>query len=379
MPDCFVDVTATANTLHHTGIQRVVRSMALCGAVRGEPIAPMVWDGRNGFRSLKPGEHKRLFEVFAVGVGGNPLVGWLRDALSRTKPVRWNEFGGRSVLLIPEIPAGDHLATLSGLARSFQAGPRMIAVCHDLLSWSHPEFTHPDREKGFVSYLRFLCRLDRVLCPSRQTADEFLRFQREEGVAGPDPEVVPWPVEGEANPLPEGEGDPLILSVGTLELRKNHARLLEACEKLWTEGARFRLQLVGRLRAKGEDTIPRKVEELREKGHSVSWSPRVNDEALEGLYREARFTVFPSLAEGYGLPVAESLARGRPCVCSAEGAVGEIASGGGCEAVNVADTSALPAGISRLLEEGDRLEDLAAEASGREWPEWGDWLDRVLA
>ncbi len=378
MPEIYVDVTATAHTLHHTGIQRVVRSIARCGSIRANPVAPVAWDGRRGFRSLKPTERQRLFDVFSRAARRKGLSDLLWDGLSRTHRVRWNRFGGRSTLLIPEIPSGGRLAALSALARSFQAGPEMVGICHDLLSWSHPEFTHPDRATGFVAYLRFLCRLDRVLCPSRTTADEFLRFQKEEGVAGPEPEVVPWPVDGEPQPLPEETGEPLILCVGTLEARKNHECFLDACEVLWTGGSRFRVQLVGRLRAKGEDRIPARVGYMRERGRPISWSARVDDDQLDRFYREARFTVFPSVEEGYGLPVAESLARGRPCVCSGKGAVGEIARGGGCETVDVTDPSDLTSGIFRMLEDEARYRKFAEEAAGRAWPDWDQWLDRVF-
>lgn len=378
MTRCYVDATATAGTLHHTGIQRIVRSVVLFGSLRSTPVAPLVWDGRKGFRPPAPGERRRLIDVFARGWGQRALAARWIDRLRAPPPVGRYELGAGSILLVPEIPSGDRLEALSGLARSLAGGPEIVGVCHDLFSWSRPEWTAPERAAGFEDYLRFLCRIDRVVCPSRETAGEFLRFRREKDLAGPEPEVRPWPVLGEPLPPPPETGLPLVLCVGTLEPRKNHAALLDACRTLWEEGVRFELRLVGRLRAKGEDATVRRVEALRAEGHPVSWIPRADERELEDLYRRALFTVFPSLGEGFGLPVAESLARGRPCVCSGEGAIGETAADGGCLTVKAEDPADLAAGLRDLLTDADLRERLAAEAAGRSWPSWEDWLGGVF-
>lgn len=378
MARVFMDATATANTLLHTGIQRVVRSIVRHGSERIEPITPVVWDGKGGFRFPKKGEIRRLSDVFEAGVHRNKPISRMLDLVQPAEWVDWKQYRDLPVLLVPEIPSGERLRGLASMGLSVGGTIRIIAICHDVLSWSHPEFTHPDRAREFGNYLRFLCGADRVICPSRETAREFLRFRGEEGVSGPEPEVAGWPVDGERAPVSDVWRDPMVLCVGTLEERKNHRRLLTACENLWREGLSFRLQLVGRLRARGEDEVPKEVERLQKAGHKVSWISRANDSMLDEFYRGARFTVFPSLAEGFGLPVAESLKRGRPCVCSLQGAVGEIAGGGGCEGVDVTDPSSIAEGVKRLLTDEARYSMRVEEALSRKWPTWADWLHQVL-
>jgi glycosyltransferase involved in cell wall biosynthesis len=77
--------------------------------------------------------------------------------------------------------------------------------------------------------------------------------------------------------------------------------------------------------------------------------------------------------EGFGIPVIESLAHGRPCVCSGRGALGESARGGGCVPLDSVDAASLAAGIAALLDAPGRLAVLAAEARQRTFPTWADY------
>ncbi|MBC2600449.1 glycosyltransferase family 4 protein [Puniceicoccus vermicola] len=378
MDKIYIDATATANTLHHTGIQRVVRSLILYGAVRMEEWIPVIWSGE-GFRAPTRGERRRLIDVFSRGLHRKRGISRFLDRWEKKWEIDFLHEPEGTLLLIPEIPSGDRLRFLDDLAATGARQMEMAAVCHDLLSWSSPQWTPDSRREGFTDYLRFLGLVERVICPSQATASEWQRFQREEGVAGAEPEVLPWPPGG-GRSHPARQERPLeILCVGTLEARKNHAALLEAAELLWTEGVEFSLTLVGRRRAKNENEIPDRIAELRSKGRSVDWLGQVSDAELEELYAKAAFTVFPSLAEGYGLPVAESLVRGRPCVCSGEGAVGEIAAGGGCRTVRVEDPGQLSAGIRDLLTEPELRERLAREGLARSWPTWDEWMSQLAA
>jgi glycosyltransferase involved in cell wall biosynthesis len=102
-----------------------------------------------------------------------------------------------------------------------------------------------------------------------------------------------------------------------------------------------------------------------------------DDAALERAYAAAAFTVYPSLAEGFGLPVAESLARGKPCVCSGRGAVGEIAAGGGCVMVDPPDALHLRQAIGGLLRNPAELSTLSQVACRRRFATTADHARRL--
>lgn len=129
----------------------------------------------------------------------------------------------------------------------------------------------------------------------------------------------------DVSPVPEAElrrhlelGDaPIVLTVSAKRPHKNLERLLEAIFLVHTEP---RPVLV----APGYETVF-EPELRRRAGDRVRFLGWVDDEVLEGLYRAATGFVFPSLAEGFGLPVLEAMVRGAPVACSRIGPLEEVA------------------------------------------------------
>jgi len=105
----------------------------------------------------------------------------------------------------------------------------------------------------------------------------------------------------------------------------------------------------------------------------------VTDAALGAAYAQATFTVYPSLIEGFGLPVLESLAHGRPCICSGRGALGESARGGGCLTLERVAPADLAAAISHLLGAPAERARLTAEARARRFRTWSDYAADLRA
>jgi glycosyltransferase involved in cell wall biosynthesis len=169
---------------------------------------------------------------------------------------------------------------------------------------------------------------------------------------------------------------PLVLVVGSQEPRKNHMRVLEASERLWTAGSRFELVFVGGSGWKSE-SFEDLVGRLAGSGRPVRIVRRASEEELWAAYRLARFTVFPSLVEGFGLPVAESLASGTPAITSRHGSMAEIAEGGGCLLVDPYDVTAIAAAMEQLLEDEVLLERLRTEADERPMRSWAEYADDV--
>jgi glycosyltransferase involved in cell wall biosynthesis len=192
------------------------------------------------------------------------------------------------------------------------------------------------------------CRLaDLVLCPSRTTADDLAALRFDPGRV----RVIPWGVA----PRPIGADDiarvraryelpeRFVLFVGTLEPRKNLRRLAEAVSALDTT-----LALVVAGAPGWGDAAPF--------GGHVQFLGFVSDADLAALYGAATVFAYPSLQEGFGLPVAEAMSYGAPVITSAHGATAEVA-GGAAVLVDPLDPAAIGAGLRRALADADTLRD----------------------
>jgi glycosyltransferase involved in cell wall biosynthesis len=167
-----------------------------------------------------------------------------------------------------------------------------------------------------------------------------------------------------------GIHEPFALFVGALSRRKNLIRVLEALSILRQQGQCMDLQLV-LAGPSGNDGahLKRTVDELQlmEQVRILGW---VRDEDLPALYRAAEIFVFPSLYEGFGLPILEAMASGTPVLTSATTSPPEIA-GDAAVLVDPRDTRAIAQGIARLHEDSalrDRLRSLGiARAATFTW------------
>ena len=169
-----------------------------------------------------------------------------------------------------------------------------------------------------------------------------------------------------------------LLCVSTLEPRKNYRSLLAAFRSFVERRPDLDLQLVlvGN-KYIGSDDLVDLIDEERAAGLPVEWLGVVTDDQLVEQYRRASFTVYPSLIEGFGLPIMESLWLGRPAVCSDTGVMAELAAGGGCLTVNVQSVSALSAALERLATDQALYEKLCQETQLRPLRGWAEFAMEV--
>jgi glycosyltransferase involved in cell wall biosynthesis len=214
-------------------------------------------------------------------------------------------------------------------------------------------------------------RSDRILVDAASTAAD---LERHLGVAPAKIDVVPLGVghapTGAATPERElrarlGLGDrPLLLSVSAKRPHKNLARLLEAHARL--DGAqRPLLVLPGYATPHEAELIARAaslgtIDDVR----FLHWLDQAD---LEGLYAAATAFVFPSLYEGFGLPVLEAMARGVPVACSDRSSLPEVA-GDAALLFDPEDGEAIAAALARLCGDGAlraRLSDAGRRQAAR--------------
>jgi glycosyltransferase involved in cell wall biosynthesis len=174
----------------------------------------------------------------------------------------------------------------------------------------------------------------------------------------------------EEGSLPEGLEPGYILAVGTIEPRKNYPRLLAAHRLLRQRRAVPPLVVAGKAGwAYGRGLHDLETDpEVRVLGH-------VNDQTLLALYRKAAALAFPSLYEGFGLPLLEAMQEGLPALIGDAGSLPELA-GGAALAVAPTDVESIADGLARLLDDSElrhrladlgrrRAADFAWAASGR--------------
>ena len=359
-----VDVDFTARHDLQTGIQRVVRRFAPHWA-REHDVAFAAWTERAGaLRVLDEDETERVLRW------QRPLDRLPVPRDETTLLVPWE-----STVVLPEVPGRTQCARLAALAE--HSGNRVALVGHDCIPVVSADLMPATEPTRFVHYLTVVKHADAVAGVSRSAADEFRGFAAAlpaQGLSGPT--VVPVPlatdVPAPADPDQPVQELPEVLVVGSHEPRKNHLAVLHAAEVLWREGHRFRLHLIG---GSGWTTtaFDARLEELRRAGRQVEAQRGVDDDGLWRAFRRARFSVFPSLHEGYGLPVVESLTLGTPVVGTAFGSIAELAADGGVVPVDPHDDDALTDAMRSLLTDDARLEALRAEARARPPRTWDQY------
>jgi len=254
----------------------------------------------------------------------------------------------------------------------------VVSVVHDLTPWTHPEWHAARTLVGFVPLWEATAeRAARLVCVSKTTADDLQRRYPETlprarvVLNGVDPAFTPSPdgLAAETTRRRFAQGRRYILYLGTLEPRKNVETLVAACERLWSR-RRFRADLVVAGGAGWKTSaLHRRIARspFRDKIHIAGYAPRNVDREL---YRAAEVFVFPSLAEGFGLPVLEAMACGAPVVASTAPALVEV---GGDAALyaDPLDAAALARQIERVLEDEPTAERLRRagppRAAGFSW------------
>ena len=279
-------------------------------------------------------------------------------------------------------------------------GWKVAAVFYDAIPILHPEFVQ-DRQilHNHAAYMRQLANCDVVVPISEFSAQCLRDFWRDQDVSGTSVNVdllagqlgktnilskTAQNVKGTGRMSTEENGNVArILCVSTLEPRKNHLRLIEACLELKRRrpDLRWQLDLVGN-RYVGAEDLAQQVIAAGKKHAEVRWHGVVDDETLMEFYSKADFTVYPSLIEGYGVPIVESLALGRPCLCSNAGVMAELAADGGCMTTDVRSVEALSEALECLLCDDALVATLSEQATTRAvrtWEEYGKDFKAILA
>lgn len=389
----YLDASVAAESPVNCGIGRTIRR--IYGALRLQaPVTPVVWsEYHRAYSRLVTSERLFLERPFARDEGpvADPYglrYRW-RYAVDRKLNRWWRVLPfekicrpGNTLLL----PAMDDDGRPAWIGRAAADGRlKMAAVFYDAIAYSHPDLVPGVSRRSLEAVLRCMSRCRFVVTCSGESRETLLRAWRETGCGAVPVVVEPLP----ADLGPRGQADPSgfdrrrVLYVSSLAPRKNHVTLFAACRKLWDEGVRFDLELVGRQFREQDGGLPvaEAVRRMEQEGRPLRWLKHVSDETLAAAYRACSFTVYPSLIEGFGLPIHESLWFGRPCICGTNGALGEVSGGGGCLPCDQTQVDSLASAMRGLLTDRAlyvRLSEEAAQRPLRSWEDYAGALRRHL-
>ena len=211
------------------------------------------------------------------------------------------------------------------VARARRRGLRFALLIHDIIPARHPEWFDPALLAAFADGMhRVIPQADAILTVSRATAADLARFA---ATAGIPLAATPGPIAmgaGFAAPSVEHAAPtrrpaaPYVLCVSTIEARKNHALLLRVWHRLLRDLPADdvpTLVFAGRIGSLTQDVVAQARIPSFLSGKLVVIED-ATDPDLASLYRGCMFTVYPSLYEGWGLPVTESFRFGRPAIIS---------------------------------------------------------------
>ena len=368
----WIDHTCTYPS--NSGIQRVVRGLAGALQRAGMTLIPVKWDNvTHSFYSPNEKEISHLAEW-----NGPDPSRFSRFAISGDESGSW--------LLVPELTSDLGDPGMEEVVRKAKAiGLHTAIVFYDALPYKLAQLYAPNATINHTDYMKKLLNFDCILPISNASGTDLqaFLFHQADRLVNIDKKLNPVLLPGEFLKHPrvtkykEPDASTIrILCVCTIEPRKNHLTLLESFDKITREKS-----IDAELILVGHCTYPDlevKVNDYLERNHRIHWLRHIDDVTLGNEYTRCHFTVYPSLDEGFGLPVLESLWYGRPCICRNTGALLETAEGGGCLTVNTSDVNELARAITLLATDKKARAKFGAEAVSRRLKTWDEYARGII-
>lgn len=353
----YVDVTHTASGNDNTGIQRVTRCIAheaiSYAKAHGLPCIPVDFrDGTfhhvdkhciaRGFRKSTPSWSQLRQQCYRWVVppgklGCTRIVDRLRKLLyPRTIDRKIRQFiasrqdqpievdwGPGDVLVLPDSWWG--LPMFDTLAEARARGALVGTMIHDIIPIRQPHLFFDGVASYFKEWVdKVVHRVDFILGDSQTSRNDIWNYVQETGAPlaewqvrhvrlgcdiAPNQGLARRRMHKSIRRYGQDRDTAPYLMVSTLEIRKNHAFLLDAFDRLWEEGSTVSLALVGRIGWKCDDLIQRVINHPRY-GKQLLMYTDLNDSELALVYRQSKGFLFSSKAEGFGLPIVEALNHG---------------------------------------------------------------------
>ena len=393
MINLIYDCSHTCQCLTNAGIQRVVRSIyyaiTRCNLIKTSPVYFDI--DLNNWRYLFRSEYCLMgpFFIKKKFINLNKILSKrVRFTSLKSIKLRYESFNHKSidVLIVPEpfkfrtSRSFDRLHKFNKLYK--------FAIFHDLIPLLFRSGTGSHKINNFRYYLEQLLYFDGIATISDDSKRSLICYWDKHYPSFPQPPIrsinlgsdFKTSAYKENSVQPKANRLPNILFVSSMANRKNHLSLLSAAETLWGNGFYFELNFLGSIvDHKLSRLIIDRINYLKSSyNRPVKWLGSVDDSVLVDAYRNCTFTVYPSLYEGFGLPVIESLRYGKPCLCTPGGALKEVSSNGGCHIVEDFTAQSISKGIKLMLTDHGYFCKLKKEALAMTFRTWSDYSKDIL-
>ena len=278
-------------------------------------------------------------------------------------------------LISPEIFSETDRAGVLDWLEKYQG--HKTAIFYDAIPLKYPEIAWPQSVARHPEYMKMLgTHFDQVLSISNASSRELTTYwdwlniqdrpQLDAIQLGAD---LHFQLRNQFAPKVFNPPWQLVM-VGILEPRKNILMAIDICERLYREGVHLELHLAGRLNPHFGNPIYDRILEAKKNGFPIHWHKSPEKNFVINLYRKSHLCLFPSKAEGCGLPVLESLWMGTPVLASDIPSVQENASLGAVQLFENNNPESFKLHLQSLLRDPTRLEELTGAAKNAELPTW---------
>ena len=371
---CFFESTLTFNG--NTGVQRVARQTARALAESSLRVIASTWDAQT--QTIEPLLPKEIHH----------LSKW-----SGPRPKQWHpwvpptEAPKNSWLMSNEMPPKLGVGINSELLKFAELNKLRTSVTFfDAIPLILPDLYPAGTEALHYSYMEQLAEWD-LICPiSMQSAKDMLDLLSDSTITKHNliqklhPISLPheFPVARSSQSSKVAiNSRPFILVVSTFEQRKNHISLLKAAviaQQSLPFG--FDLILVGHPL---ESAVVKLVNSYKKMLPNINVVCDASDEQIQRFFELADFTIFPSIEEGFGLPIVESLWHGKPVICDNQRAINELAKEGGCLRIDVLNVEEFAEAIVTLATDLDVYNRKCKEIESRSFSTWNNYVSHLVS
>ena len=369
-------VDHTCQFPHNTGIQQLTRQCLIGLCHKGYTVVPVKWNDQ-----LSKYQTIHVEELSSLTVFCNDLTGFHKSALLSVATNQIIEDLPTTLVVnsifVPEVT---HInLTQRNVTTQIIREAKRLKIKISFIFYDDTPLRRSELKKmreTHANYMRDIHEADFIFPISNYSKNNLLYFWKSHHIQPPASSVIKTIYLGNSfasyeqasskttqNCEIQSLESPFVLSVGSITEHKNQLTLISAFIKFKDKHPDCNLKLL--LAGHVSNNIEHRVYRVISKRHDIKLIESPSNETIVAAYQNCLFCVFPSLMEGFGLPIIESLYFNKPCITANFGAMAEISTGGGCLNVDTCSVEKLAEAVERLVFDQPFFERLKAEATIR--------------